>query len=77
MEKQIMKKDVHVYIDYELSNIIEKISKSNKMTLSNTYNNLLKSGLTISDVNNKLDLIYKLLLNFSNKEFKRTDKLSE
>ena len=77
MEKQIMKKDVHVYIDYELSNIIEKISKSNKMTLSNTYNNLLKSGLTISDINNKLDLIYKLLLNFSNKEFKRTDKLSE
>ena len=47
------------------------------MTLSNTYNNLLKSGLTISDINNKLDLIYKLLLNFSNKEFKRTDKLSE
>ena len=72
-----MKKDVHVYIDYELSNIIEKIFKSNKMTLSNTYNNLLKSGLTISDINNKLDLIYKLLLNFSNKEFKRTDKLSE
>ncbi len=72
-----MKKDVHVYIDYELSNIIEKISKSNKMTLSNTYNNLLKSGLTISDINNKLDLIYKLLLNFSNKEFKRIDKLSE
>ena len=72
-----MKKDVHVYIDYELSNIIEKISKSNKMTLSNTYNYLLKSGLTISDINNKLDLIYKLLLNFSNKEFKRTDKLSE
>ena len=77
MEEQIVKKDVHVYIDYELSNIIEKISKSNKMTLSNTYNNLLKSGLTISDINNKLDLIYKLLLNFSNKEFKRTDKLSE
>ena len=72
-----MKKDVHIYIDYELSNIIEKISKSNKMTLSNTYNNLLKNGLTISDINNKLDLIYKLLLNFSNKEFKRTDKLSE
>ena len=77
MEEQIVKKDVHVYIDYELSNIIEKISKSNKMTLSNTYNNLLKSGLTISDINNKLDLIYKLLLNFSNKEFKRIDKLSE
>lgn len=72
-----MKKDVHVYIDYELSNIIEKISKSKKMTLSNTYNNLLKSGLTISDINNKLDLIYKLLLNFLNKEFKKTDKLSE
>ena len=47
-----MKKDVHVYIDYELSNIIDKISKTNKMTLSNTYNVLLKSGLTISDIKN-------------------------
>ncbi len=72
-----MKKDVHVYIDYELSNIIEKISKTNKMTLSNTYNVLLKNGLTISDINNKLDLIYKLLLNLSKNEYNRIDKLSE
>ena len=64
-------------IDYELSNIIEKISKTNKMTLSNTYNALLKNGLTIGDINNKLDLIYKLLLNLSKNEYNRIDKLSE
>ena len=72
-----MKKDVHIYIDYDLSNVIDKISKTNKMTLSNTYNVLLKNGLTICDINYKLDLIYKLLLNFSNKENKRIDELSE
>ena len=50
-----MKKDVHIYIDYDLSNVIDKISKTNKMTLSNTYNVLLKNGLTICDINYKLD----------------------
>ncbi len=72
-----MKKDVHVYIDYELANVIEKISKSNKTTLSNTYIVLLKNGLNISDINSKLDLIYKLLLKITNREYKKVDKLSE
>lgn len=71
-----MKKDVHVYIDYELSNTIEKISKSNKSTLSNTYTVLLRNGLYINDISNKLDLIYKLLLRMLNNN-KRIDKLSE
>ncbi len=72
-----MKKDVHVYIDYELANEIERISKSNKTTLSNTYIVLLKNGLSISDINTKLDLIYKLLLKITNREYKKVDKLSE
>ncbi len=72
-----MKKDVHVYIDYELANVIEKISKSNKTTLSNTYIVLLKNGLNISDINSKLDLIYKLLLKIISSEYKKIDKLSE
>lgn len=71
-----MKKDVHVYIYYELSNTIEKISKSNKSTLSNTYTVLLRNGLYINDISNKLDLIYKLLLRMLNNN-KRIDKLSE
>lgn len=71
-----MKKNVHVYIDYELSNAIEKISKSNKSTLSNTYTVLLRNGLYINDISNKLDLIYKLLLRMLNNN-KRIDKLSE
>ena len=72
-----MKKDVHVYIDYDLSNVIEKISKTNHTTLSNTYSFLLKNGLTICDMNNKLDLIYKLLLKQYNESYKIVDKLSE
>lgn len=72
-----MKKDIHIYIDYELSNEIEKISKWNKSTLSNTYAVLLKNGLYINNISNKLDLIYKLLLRITNNNYRKIDKLSE
>ena len=40
-----MKKDVHVYIDYQLTNRIEKLAKTQHMTLSNIYTELLNKAL--------------------------------
>ncbi len=77
MEKQIMKKDVHIYLEYDLSNIIEKIAKQNNESLSTTYSVLLKNALYINEILSKLDLIYNLLLKNENKRISKRDKISD
>jgi len=56
-----MKKDVHIYLDYELSNEIEKIAYKNNESLSNVYNKIIYYGLSMGEIIKKLDLIYKSL----------------
>lgn len=77
MEKQIMKKDVHIYLEYDLSNIIEKIAKQNNESLSTTYSVLLKNALYINEILLKLDLIYNLLLKNENKRISKRDIISD
>ncbi len=69
-----MKKDVHIYLDYELSNNIENIAKQNNKSLSTTYTSIIMNGLTINSILMKLDLIYKLLLK---NQKRKIDKLSD
>lgn len=72
-----MKKDVHIYLEYDLSNIIEKIAKQNNESLSTTYSVLLKNALYINEILSKLDLIYNLLLKNENKRISKRDKISD
>ncbi len=73
-----MKKDVHIYLDYELSNEIEKIAIKNNESLSNTYAIILYYGLSMGEVLKKLDLIYKTLNRISyNLYSKEKDKMNE
>lgn len=73
-----MKKDVHIYLDYELSNEIEKIAMKNHENLSNTYTIILNYGLSMGEVLKKLDLIYKSLNRISyNLYSKEKDKMNE
>ena len=73
-----MKKDVHIYLDYELSNEIEKIAIKNNESLSNTYTIFLYYGLSMGEVLKKLDLIYKTLNRISyNLYSKEKDKMNE
>lgn len=72
-----MKKDVHIYLEYDLSNIIEKIAKQNNESLSTTYSVLLKNALYINEILTKLDLIYNLLLKSTNKRISKRDNISD
>ncbi len=72
-----MKKDVHIYLEYDLSNIIEKIAKQNNESLSTTYSVLLKNALYINEILSKLDLIYNLLLKNENRRISKRDKISD
>lgn len=72
-----MKKDVHIYLEYDLSNIIEKIAKQNNESLSTTYSVLLKNALYINEILSKLDLIYNLLLKNENKRISKRDNISD
>ena len=72
-----MKKDVHIYLEYDLSNIIEKIAKQNNESLSTTYSVLLKNALYINEILSKLDLIYNILLKNENKRISKRDKISD
>lgn len=72
-----MKKDVHIYLEYDLSNIIEKIAKQNNESLSTTYSVLLKNALYINEILLKLDLIYNLLLKNENKRISKRDIISD
>lgn len=44
-----MRKDVHVYIDYQLTNRIEKIARSHHMKISDIYAELLSKALDQED----------------------------
>lgn len=44
-----MRKDVHVYINYQLTNKIEKIAKSHHMKISDIYTELLSKALEQED----------------------------
>jgi hypothetical protein len=39
-----MKKDVHIYLDYELANKLESLAKKEHKKISNTYSEIIKFG---------------------------------
>ena len=45
-----MKKDVHIYLQYDLANKIDNIAKSEKASLSDTYAKLLNQGLMLKEL---------------------------
>ena len=50
-----MKKDVHVYIDYEIANKIEKDAKKRHKRISDEYTELLKQALSFNELENNFD----------------------
>ncbi len=45
-----MKKDVHIYLQYDLANRLDNIAKSERNSLSDTYARLLNQGLMIEEL---------------------------
>ena len=50
-----MKKDVHVYIDYEIANKIEKSAKKRNKRISDEYCELLKQALSFNELENNFN----------------------
>lgn len=73
-----MKKDVHIYLDYDLSNEIEKIAQKNNESLSSVYSKIICYGINVGEVIKKLDLIYKSLNRLNSYLItKEKDKMNE
>ena len=45
-----MKKDVHIYLPYNLANRLENIAKSEKNSLTDVYTRLLNQGLILEEL---------------------------
>lgn len=67
-----MKKDVHVYIDYDLNKQIESRARENGTTISDEYGKLLKYSLEFEKIFEKLNLMNGAIKKiYSNTNFSR------
>lgn len=51
-----MKKDVHIYIDYDLNKKVESNARENGRTISDEYSRLVKYSLEFEKIFEKLNL---------------------
>lgn len=67
-----MKKDVHIYIDYDLNKKIESNARENGRTISEEYSRLVKYSLEFEKIFERLNLMNSSIRKiYSNTNFSR------